>query len=311
MDLILVPLKLFSTSAIVKYTPIKMEALDISEPESSSVVDTRKTITIPADVYAYIISFCDIYGDHQTILNCTLVSHTWLPIGQSLLFDQVILNIERSWTRFKSFLTPSTRSRVSPNLGVVRELFIETKFQESWSHEVLVACSRHLTGLQRLYMKGISWNTDRMWRSSLSSIPPNSYGSLRRLDIDDVLLFDIGDLYHIISTFPTTSRLWLSSIDFLNHSMLEATSSMTLQELEQLPELPSRTYLSLGTCDSQLLWYLKKFGLMSHLKEVVCGYNTIHVEEDWKTLSEMIDSCSLWFLHFELDMRICKAPCTY
>lgn len=267
-----------------------------------------KTITVSEEVWGYIIAFLDRMLDVQTILACTLVSRTWYSIGLSKLFYIIAFRREQSWTHFKAFLSPSAEPRITRYLKTVRELHITPRGpeEESWSREVLVECSRHLTGVRTVFLGSVRWTAE--WRPSLYSIPPSSYRSVQLLRINDMKVFDFGDLYRLISTFPAVSQFDLSLFSFSNES--QAMSSTRRQELEQLPELHSMKELRITSCASDIVSSLVKFGLVKHLERLFLFWECVVRDEDWATLSKAIDRCSLSFLHFYFHLDDCTTPCT-
>lgn len=288
-----------------------MATLEISEPQLTPGADTRNITTISADVCVYILAFMDFRRDRQTILNCTLVSRDWLKFGRSKLFHEVILGRERSWTLFKVFILSSAQPDITRCLQTVKELDLHPETSrysstESWSHEVLVECSQHLTNVKSINLQNIRWTQE--WASSLSSIPFHSYQNLQTLRILSVGSLSFADLNRLISAFPTISHLDLRIIEF--EDRFKATSK--LQELEQRSERHSLTELKIEACPSEIAYFLAKSGLVTHLKKLSLGYDSVVREKHWIALSDTIDSSSLSSVECEFDFReeSTKAPCT-
>lgn len=243
-----------------------------------------------------IIAFLDCEGDITTILACTLVSRAWLPIALSKLFLSITFTNEQKWALFKIFLSPSAPPHITRLLKTVQELRIRqlTSEAESWSCEVLIDCAERLTALTRVELDNVSWTSG--WFSSLSSIPPNAYGSVQDLIIYDMKT-DVGNPHRLISIFPAISylKIWRSSFNDLMLS--EAPPTMNTQELKSLSQLHSLAELELGDCNpDHVVRWIADSGLVKHLKRLILNGCSVCKEKQWITLSETIDRCSLSYL---------------
>lgn len=252
--------------------------------------DTKKTITVPVDVCAYIVAFLDHEWGRKEMLACALVCRAWVSIGRSKLFHTVVLKTARRWALFKVLLLPSAPSHIARYLKTVRKLIIQpNSFQESWSHEVLVVCSARLTGVEHITLRRITWTS--LWRSSFSSIPP--YDCVRVLELDGVQVNEVGEVYLFVCAFPTLSRLML---DFV-HPNFDAVFSPTLEQPEKRPGLYFLTEFDFSQSDLDILNWLGKTGYFRRLKRLNWSGASPPSERDWMYLSKMIDSSSLLSLH--------------
>lgn len=246
----------------------------------------------------------------KQFLSCTLVSRTLLPCGRSKLFHVIVFKTEQSWALFKVFLAPSCPPHIIRYLKTVRELWVQlrnSREDESWSHEILVACSEYITGVKSIRLDSFQWTSE--WRSSISSIPPNSYTSVQDLRVSNTMVFDVVDLYHLISAFPAISHLILWAFSYWVDPQI--TPSMKLQELKRLPTLHSLIKLELTDGPPDMAWFFAESGLVRHLKHLIFDDESICSKEDWITFSEAIDSHSLSSVWCGFDLDLFRsAPCT-
>lgn len=268
-----------------------MATLDVSQPTLVPGTHSTKNITMPADVCGYIIAFLDDSEDPRTILACTLVSRSLLPIARFKLFRSISFKHERSWSLFKVFLSPAAPSHIAPYLKTVEELHIYPHSRDPWFSEILVECSEYLTGVKRISLRSIEWTP--AWRSSLSSITP--YVSLEVLQINPGVFDDVEQLYLLLSAFPTLPHLILDCAD----PWFKTNSGHDLHKwpgFQPLTTLEFRRY--------KMVRWLGKLGYLGHLKSLTWCGEFRAVQCKWRALSEAIDGSSLLSLCCDVQNRV-------
>lgn len=286
-----------------------MTTLDISQRALVPETRSKTAISMPEDVYRYIVAFLDCASDTETILACALVSRTWLPIGQSKLFHSITITTERRWDAFKVLLSPSSSPRIIQYLKTVRELHIDVDrggevpvimIRKKWYLEVLPECSEYLTGVKHISMQSMAADEPE-WHSSLSSIPP--YSSVEVLEINADVVYGMGSVYRILLTFPNISYLILDKV-----LTLDEKSSRTLPDWSGLISL---TKLEVCTHDYYFLLHLSKLGLARHLKQFIwVGMGSVCPFE-WRNITEMIDGPSLLYICCDMDIWLADRHCKF
>lgn len=234
-----------------------------------------------------ILAFLDNRHDIQTITNCSLVSRTWLSCSRSKLFHTIVLDRKKRWTQFKVLLCSSTPSHIAHYIKTVRNLIVLPVYgEDSWSHEVLVACSQYLTGLKSIELDSCTWTSE--WRSSLPRIAP--YSSVQALKIARVEVGDFGDLYRILSVFPALSQL---TLDGYTEDWASPEVSMTHEEQQNMAKLHSLTDLVMYDSELSLAWWLPHIGFTRNLKRLDWAGEYDPEKQGWDDLTNAINGSSL------------------
>lgn len=151
----------------------------------------------------------------------------------------------------------------------------------NWYSEVLVDCSKYLTGVKRISLTTIEWTP--AWRSSLSSISP--FSSLQVLEINYGVVSNVDRLILLLSVFPTISHLILN----VSANLYFATNP--LQPPHPWPGFHSLTKLEFG--QYKMVHWLGKLGFFKDLKHLTWDGEVTSCQRKWQGLIMAIDGSSL------------------